>query len=90
MPEDDVIQSAEYSSYDVVEEQQKNFDDMTPIERKLNKLNMMKQILDVMEKEEHSVKYKKRRIDSIIDRNIKSLSEDEMRIIINDIKFNKF
>ena len=51
---------------------------------------MMKQILDVMEKEEHSVKYKKRRIDSIIDRNIKSLSEDEMRIIINDIKFNKF
>ena len=90
MPEDDVIQSAEYSNYDVVEEQQKNFDDMTPIERKLNKLNMMKQILDVMEKEEHSVKYKKRRIDSIIDRNIKSLSEDEMRIIINDIKFNKF
>ena len=90
MPEDDVIQSAEYNSYDVVEEQQKNFDDMTPIERKLNKLNMMKQILDVMEKEEHSVKYKKRRIDSIIDRNIKSLSEDEMRIIINDIKFNKF
>ena len=90
MPEDDVIQSAEYSSYDVVEEQQKNFDDMTPIERKLNKLNMMKQILDVMEKKEHSVKYKKRRIDSIIDRNIKSLSEDEMRIIINDIKFNKF
>ena len=74
----------------MVEEQQKNFDDMTPIERKLNKLNMMKQILDVMEKEEHSVKYKKRRIDSIIDRNIKSLSEDEMRIIINDIKFNKF